>query len=415
MLLVPLLAAGAVIAAPERVAAERAPAAEDVETRARAALAAIGPRLVRRERALDAARARLAELETAVGAAQRRRREASAALSSLLAATQRAAREPAPAMLVHPGRPAAAARGAVVLRALARRMRGASETAAADAAAIAGALSEAQALERQAAAEFHALQLDETRVRALLAERARGRRRAAAPPPEIAAAPPPPPAVPAAPAAPPAPAVGWEPVGPAAEAPRRAPIERPQPAPAAAPRRFADARGALLRPVAGRIERSRRADRPGLTFHARPFARVIAPWRGDVLYAKSFQRDGMLVIIEPQKGHQILMSGLGRADVRRGDAVFAGEPIGTMGGPPALSNAEFLFEVTRDTRDLRETLYLEILEHGRPRDPAPWLAPDPDRPALARLAATAPTAAGAGGRDREDDGPGAARPGDDER
>lgn len=110
-------------------------------------------------------------------------------------------------------------------------------------------------------------------------------------------------------------------------------------------------------PVAGRIVtgfgevsdtgvRSR-----GLTLSTAPGAAVVAPAGGRVLYAGRFRRYGVIVIIDHGAGWTSALTGLGTAEVRRGDRVAAGVRVGQA---PAGDGA----------------VTVELRRRGRPVEPA---------------------------------------------
>jgi septal ring factor EnvC (AmiA/AmiB activator) len=123
-------------------------------------------------------------------------------------------------------------------------------------------------------------------------------------------------------------------------------------------------RGRLLRPVVGRIVRGD-ADSPGgehapgLSFLAPPSARVVAPTDCQVLFAGRYHKTGQVLILESAGGYDLVLAGLERVDVRSGDALLAGEPLGTMPGAGAGSR-----------------LYFELRQNGKGVSPAPWLEID---------------------------------------
>ena len=123
-------------------------------------------------------------------------------------------------------------------------------------------------------------------------------------------------------------------------------------------------RGALLRPVAGTIERGDTAapggeHAPGLSFLAPAGARVVAPADSQVLFAGRYHKDGLVLILESAGGYDLVLAGLERVDVRTGDALLAGEPLGNMPSNGAGSR-----------------LYFELRQNGKGVSPAPWLETD---------------------------------------
>lgn len=96
----------------------------------------------------------------------------------------------------------------------------------------------------------------------------------------------------------------------------------------------------------------------GLTIEARPGAAVIATEPGRVVFAGPFRGYGQLLIIEHADAYHALMSGMARIDTAVGQRVLKGEPVGVMDEQP----------------NAKPTLYLELRRHGKPVNPAPWLA-----------------------------------------
>ena len=129
--------------------------------------------------------------------------------------------------------------------------------------------------------------------------------------------------------------------------------------------RFAESKGELNWPVAGRIVRhfgqpraGGRLQWEGVYFEARPGAEVTAIHGGRVVFADWLRGFGLLAIIDHGDGH---MSLYGNADVllkEVGDWVEGGEPIaaaGRSGGQP------------------ESGLYLEVRANGEPTNPIAWL------------------------------------------
>lgn len=138
-------------------------------------------------------------------------------------------------------------------------------------------------------------------------------------------------------------------------------------APAAGPPKaggLTQARGQLAYPVNGRVvTRYGEADgngttQRGLTLETRIGAQVIATYDGTIAFAGSFRGYGQLLIIEHGEGYHSLLAGLGRIDVRVGQSVVAGEPVGLMAPLPG--------QVPK--------LYVEFRRNGQPVNPVPWLA-----------------------------------------
>ena len=119
-------------------------------------------------------------------------------------------------------------------------------------------------------------------------------------------------------------------------------------------------RGALSRPVVGRIEQGALGGgrAPGVSFLTSPGAQVVAPADGRVLFAGRYHKTGQVLILEMSDGYDLVLAGLGRIDVRSGDQLLAGEPVGNM---PQESGGK---------------LYFELRHNGKGESPAPWLKVD---------------------------------------
>lgn len=119
-------------------------------------------------------------------------------------------------------------------------------------------------------------------------------------------------------------------------------------------------RGALSRPVVGDVEPGAFAGghAPGVSFLTSPGAQVVAPADGRVLFAGAYHKTGQVLILEMPDGYDLVLAGLGRIDVRSGDQLLAGEPVGTM---PQTSGTK---------------LYFELRHNGKGESPAPWLKVD---------------------------------------
>jgi septal ring factor EnvC (AmiA/AmiB activator) len=115
-------------------------------------------------------------------------------------------------------------------------------------------------------------------------------------------------------------------------------------------------RGALRPPVIGRPESPSEAG-PGLTFVTAPGAQVVAPSDANVLFAGPYHKTGQVLILETGGGYDLVLAGLDRIDVRPGDQLLAGEPLGTM-----------------PKNESQTRLYFELRQNGRALNPAPWLA-----------------------------------------
>jgi septal ring factor EnvC (AmiA/AmiB activator) len=92
----------------------------------------------------------------------------------------------------------------------------------------------------------------------------------------------------------------------------------------------------------------------GLTLAPRPGAQVVAPAAGRVAFAGPYRGYGRIVIIEHEGGWTSLITGLARVDVRVGDRLVAGAPLGVAGqGQPQVS-----LELRRDNEPVNPLQYL---------------------------------------------------------
>jgi septal ring factor EnvC (AmiA/AmiB activator) len=145
---------------------------------------------------------------------------------------------------------------------------------------------------------------------------------------------------------------------------RQAALERPEGAGAIAS--SAQPRGQLTAPVAGTIVRSwgdATAGGPavGISYQAPPGARVVSPCGGRVAFAAPFRSYGLLLIMDCGGGYHAVLAGFDRLDAKVGQAVAAGEPVGTMPN-----------WVPGKAGD-RPALYVELRHDGQPVNPTPWL------------------------------------------
>lgn len=85
----------------------------------------------------------------------------------------------------------------------------------------------------------------------------------------------------------------------------------------------------------------------GLSFAVRPGAAVVAPAGGIVRYAQPYRSYGTVVVIDHGEGWSSALIGLGRAQVRPGQAIAAGAPVGRV---PAGEQPEVTVELRRRGR-----------------------------------------------------------------
>lgn len=119
--------------------------------------------------------------------------------------------------------------------------------------------------------------------------------------------------------------------------------------------------GGLTPPVRGKIteryqQRSELGQRAtGIRIRTRANAQVVAPYDGAVVFTGTYQKYGNMIIIKHVGGYYSVLAGIDKPDVFNGQQLYAGEPIGIMGG----STPE---------------LYLEIRKQSNPRNPLNWIS-----------------------------------------
>lgn len=329
-------------------ALERRAAAEAEAERLAAERVAGAARALAAERALLDAAERTEALSAAEAAARAEVAELSARIAPLLPVLLRVAREPAPLLLAAPKPPEEVTLGLAAMRGmvgeaqrLAAQLREAAARAREEAQALEAALARLAATEAAAREAAAALDAQFAEAQRNLTAQTRAERRAA----EQAEA-----AI--ARAASLAEAVARVETAQARAAARTRARPAPPPAQAASPGGHP--------PVAGRLVRGFGApgeDGParGLTFAAAPGARVVTPCAGTVAFAAPFRSYGQLVIVECGPGQHIVLGGMARLDVRAGQQLRAGEPVGVL--PPSGN----------------PTLYVELRSRGEAVDPRPLL------------------------------------------
>lgn len=142
-------------------------------------------------------------------------------------------------------------------------------------------------------------------------------------------------------------------------------VPRPKPGRKATPKvvlpkgtkRFAEAKGNMLRPVSGRLLKKFGRGEKGLTYTGRPSGKVLAPYAGRVEFSGPFKNYDQVVILNVGDGYFVLLTGLDDLYIGAGDTVRRGEPVGAL---PNRTGVE---------------LYIELRRDGSPVDPAPWMEP----------------------------------------
>ncbi|MEO1703016.1 MAG: peptidoglycan DD-metalloendopeptidase family protein [Pseudomonadota bacterium] len=135
---------------------------------------------------------------------------------------------------------------------------------------------------------------------------------------------------------------------------------------------FSSLRNSLPLPVAGRTITAFGTNdglgntAQGDTIETLPNTIVTAPADGTILYAGPFRAYGNLLILDAGEKYHIVMAGMDRIDVREGQFVVAGEPVGIMGSVRLAS-----VSAAAATGD-KPTLYVELRKDGRPIDTGQW-------------------------------------------
>lgn len=110
----------------------------------------------------------------------------------------------------------------------------------------------------------------------------------------------------------------------------------------------------LLLPVSGHVKQgfgtldSYGVKSRGATLTATPGSRIIAPWAGKVVFAGPFKGYGTILILQHEGDYHSLLAGFGRIDVRVGQTMTAGEPVGVMAAAKQGNVAELYFELRHD-------------------------------------------------------------------
>lgn len=110
----------------------------------------------------------------------------------------------------------------------------------------------------------------------------------------------------------------------------------------------------------------------GMSIATLPEAQIVSPADGWVVYAGPFRSYGQVLILNVGGGYHVLLAGMNRTDVQRGQFVLTGEPVGVMGAQ------RFASAATIDIESPRPVLYVEFRKDGASIDPAPWWADNLD-------------------------------------
>ncbi|OLP56024.1 hypothetical protein BJF92_19560 [Rhizobium rhizosphaerae] len=144
---------------------------------------------------------------------------------------------------------------------------------------------------------------------------------------------------------------------------------------------FNDLRGKLALPATGSVLKRFGDDDgtghslQGMMLETGAAALVTAPSDGWIVYAGPFRSYGQMIILNPGDGFHLVLSGMETVNVRQGQFVVAGEPLGTMGATRVASAAALALETKEPT------LYIEFRKDGKPVDSQPWWAKSDTRKA----------------------------------
>ncbi|MFD0916544.1 murein hydrolase activator EnvC family protein [Pseudahrensia aquimaris] len=137
---------------------------------------------------------------------------------------------------------------------------------------------------------------------------------------------------------------------------------------------FRAAKGLLPKPVSGEQTHEFGAKStagvvlPNVGYATRPNARVRSPSDGWVVYAGPFRSYGNILILNAGDSYRYILSGMDSLNVRVGQFVLAGEPVGRMGLTQVASATAL------DLSSTQPVLYVELRQGGKPIDPTPWWA-----------------------------------------
>ncbi|WP_208441640.1 murein hydrolase activator EnvC family protein [Bartonella raoultii] len=133
---------------------------------------------------------------------------------------------------------------------------------------------------------------------------------------------------------------------------------------------FESRKGSLLFPVSGKRIRyshnNSQVTRFGEAIETEPGAIVVAPADAFVAFAGPFRSYGQLIILNVGNGYHIILTGMSKINVKQGQFVLSGEPLGMM-GMQFIANS-----VALDIGKAAPMLYIEFRKQGKPVNPTPW-------------------------------------------
>lgn len=137
---------------------------------------------------------------------------------------------------------------------------------------------------------------------------------------------------------------------------------------------FVSTKGSLDLPVSGQLTKNFGDNNgfggteKGVSVATAPNSTVFSPVDSWVLYAGPYRTYGQLIILNAGEGYYIVMAGMQQTDVRVGQFVLAGEPVGKMGGELVHTAASLAIGANVPI------LYIEFRKDGSAIDPGPWWA-----------------------------------------
>ena len=131
-------------------------------------------------------------------------------------------------------------------------------------------------------------------------------------------------------------------------------------------RSFASAKGRIRPPVSGSVVQSfgsqqgKNSTSKGVTLQTRKGAQVVSPYDSEVVFTGPFLTYGQMIILRHSDDFHTLLAGLTKIDVRVGQFLLEGEPIGAMGESDTTTNDD-------------HKLYIELRQNNQPVNPAQWI------------------------------------------
>ena len=144
-------------------------------------------------------------------------------------------------------------------------------------------------------------------------------------------------------------------------------VKHPKPMSREYLRSFTQAKGHMRAPAAGQLvqkfgsSEGRNTTSKGFTIATRARAQVVAPYDGEVVFTGPFLNYGRMIILRHSDDFHTLLAGLVKIDVKVGQFLLEGEPIGAMGEGDSGNAGE-------------HKLYIELRKNNQPVDPTLWIA-----------------------------------------